>query len=64
VGYKFKLGRNILGGLGLSRTGPKWTNFGEIRSVRAESRNCGKTNMVDAVVPPSEIEGHDDTPQD
>jgi hypothetical protein len=27
-------------------------------------RTMAKTNAVDAVVPPSEIEGHDDTPRE
>jgi hypothetical protein len=41
MGCKFKSGRNILTGFALSRAGPKWTNFSEIRLIRAESQNRG-----------------------
>jgi len=37
--WNFKLGPNILTGFVVSRAGPNWTNFSEIRSIRAESQN-------------------------
>jgi hypothetical protein len=50
MGSKFKLGRNILTGLVLSRAGPNWAKFGEIRAIWAESQNRGwrkeKTSCV------------------
>ena len=39
TGCEFELGRNILASSHLSRAGPKWANFGEIRSIWAESQN-------------------------
>jgi hypothetical protein len=41
---KFESGRNIWAGLHLSRAGPKWTNFGEIRMIRFESQNLGSNS--------------------
>jgi hypothetical protein len=41
--WKFESGQNFLTDLVLSRAGPKWANFDEIRSIRAESQNLGCT---------------------
>jgi hypothetical protein len=41
MGWKFKLGRNYLAGLILSRASPNLTKFGEIWAIWAESQNRG-----------------------
>ena len=37
--WNFDFGRNILTDFVVSRAGLNWTNFGEIRFIRAESQN-------------------------
>ena len=45
LAWKFKLGRNNLAGLVLSRAAPIWTKFTEFRPTRSESQNLPTTHF-------------------